>query len=262
MSNRPKTDLENYLVYGVDEKNRKVFFGNALAYNSDEFSSGAVSQSSIQYAIRSIHRMVDDHPKTPIEIHMCSFGGCPYAMLALYDLMQSVPTQFRFYGSGAIMSAASWIMAGSDERHLYPNTTIMIHDGWDGYEGKFTDFVISSEQGVRLQEKLEEIYADNSRMPKEFWHEVCKRDLYMTAEEVVFLGLADRVVQPKKRGNLRKIRQHHLGQNIDKVKMDKMINKLFKRVKINSKVDIIIPEYKPEPNDDKIIVELDFSTDD
>lgn len=251
---RSKTELESFLVYGIDEKNRRIYFGTDLV-TSEPDDIGGFTQCSCEFAVRAIERMATDHPKTPIEIHMNSYGGDPYAMLALYDVIHSASCQIKFYGRGAIMSAATWIMAGCDERNLYPNTTVMVHDGWEAIEGKFTDVVISKEEGDRLMEVLYDIYEKNSRMPRQFWEEVCKRDLYLTAEETVQLGLADKIIHPKKRGNLRKVREHHLKQKLDKRRMNKLVDKLFKRVKINTKLEVKLPEHKPEPVDNKLTIE-------
>lgn len=247
-----KTDLSNYLSYGVDEKHRRIFFGSCLDHADED--SGSFHQTSVSYAIRAIHRMASDKPKTPIEIHMNSYGGDPYAMLELYDVLQTCTCQIIFYGGGAIMSAATWIMAGSDVRYLYPNATVMVHAGNEWMEGNHTDLQITSEENKRLQILLEDIYAKNSRMPKSFWSEVCKRDLYLSAEETVLLGLADKVVAPVKRGNLRKSRQHHLSQKVNHNKMKKLMKKLTERIHLKPE-SFSLNEPIQEPTDDNIVVD-------
>lgn len=255
-SKKPHTEIQNYLCYGVDERNRRVYFGTSLDYWYDE-STGGFSQCSVEFAIRAIERMAIDHPKTPIEIHMNSYGGDAYAMLALYDTMQSISCQIKFFGKGAIMSAATWILCGADERNLYPNTRVMVHNGWTGgVDGKVTDAELAMEEEKFLQKRLEEIYAENSRMPVEFWHEVCKRDLYLSAEEAIQLGLADRIVHPKKRGNYRKVRQHHLSQKVDKRRINKLANKLMERIQATpNKLEITLNTPKVEPVDDRLTIE-------
>lgn len=253
---RARTELTDYLIYGVDEKYRRVYFGslgNETEEGIDE--PGEITQGSIEYCVRAIERMATDGPRTPIEIHMNSYGGDPYALLALYDVIQSCTCQIKFFGKGAIMSAATWIMCGCDERYLYPNTRIMVHKGWEEHSGSMTDIEISVDESRRLQEKLEEIYAENSRMPKQFWNEVCKRDLNLSAEETILLGLADKIVQAKKRGNYRKMRQHHLSQKIDKRKMNKLITKLMERIQAAHKIEITINEPKQEPVDETLVIE-------
>jgi len=250
---RAKTELENFLVYGVDEKNRKVYFGSNTLYAEEE--SGTVTQTSCDSAIRAIERMATDHPKTPIELHMNSYGGDPYAMLALYDIIQSTSCQIKFFGKGAVMSAATWIMVGCDERNLYPHSTVMVHNGNDGYLGNVTDFNIYKEEGDRLMNVLYEIYEENTRMDKKFWQEICKRDLFLSAEEAVTLGLADKIIRPRKRGNLRKSREYHLSQDIDKKRINKLTNKLMKRIHADTKIEVNVKEYKPEPIDERLTIE-------
>ena len=126
---RAKTELESYLVYGIDELNRKIYFGTSLAYGYDEEDIGGFTQCSVEYCIRALERMAKSNTKIPIEIHMNSYGGDAYSMLALYDVIQSSPVQIKFYGKGAIMSAATWIMCGCDERiaRLSPATVKSRH---------------------------------------------------------------------------------------------------------------------------------------
>jgi len=252
---RTKTDLENYLVYGVDEKYRRVYFGVALSTADDTNDVGGVSQCSIEYAIRAIERMASEYPKAPIEIHMNSYGGDPYSMLALYDVIQTASCQIKFFGKGAIMSAATWILCGCDERYLYPNTTVMVHAGWEEQAATFWDFKINSEESRRLQNLLEDIYTNNSRMPKDFWTEVCKRDLFLSAEEALALGLADKIIPPKKRGNFRKIREANLTEVIEEKKLNKLVKKLFDRIHVKSKIELKLNEHIPEPIDDTLTIE-------
>jgi ATP-dependent Clp endopeptidase proteolytic subunit ClpP len=250
-----KTELTDLLVYGVELKSRRIYFGTHLDL-ADE-TPGDFTQASIEVAIRAIHRMAQDAPGKPIEIHMNSYGGDPYAMLRLYDEILSCPCQVKFFGGGAIMSAATWIMAVCDERYLYPHATVMVHDGWEGDEGKHTDMQISAAENKRLQDLLYDIYAANSRMPKEFWQDVCQRDLYMSASEAVSVGLADKVVEPKKRGNLRKMRQAAFKKGPTQQEMQTVVETMYARV---NKVKVPKLELNPvvkEPTDPNLVVEIE-----
>lgn len=248
------TELTDNLAYGVDLKNRRIYFGVNLD-TEDSGQSTDFTVSSVEYAVRALHRMVADGPSKPIEIHMCSYGGDPYAMLRLYDEIHACPCQIKFYGSGAIMSAATWIMAGSDERYLHPNCTVMVHDGSDGFDGKHTDHQIQAAEMKRLQDLLYDIYTENSRMPKEFWQDVCQRDLYLTASEAVSLGLADKVLEPKKRGNLRKVRYAALKKEPETKEMNKLLKDLYTRINKVKVPKLELNEIKKEAADPHVIVE-------
>jgi len=235
------------LDYDVDFKRRRIYFG-ALAEGHDEGGS-EFSWRSVERAIRHIHIMEAEAPAKTIELHMSSPGGDPYALLRLYDVIQSCSCQIRFIGGGEIASAATWIMAGCDERYLYPNTRVLIHDsGWGESTApeKLTDHYINIDNERFLQSKLNQIYADNSIMPLDFWTEMVKRDLWISAEEAVMLGLADKIIPPRKRGNLRKARIASMKQVRDKKDMSKLLRMLKDRIYTDklSRLELHIPEEK------------------
>jgi ATP-dependent Clp protease protease subunit len=223
-----KTELDDFLSYGIDSKHRRIYFGDCTYQAGEE--SGEVTQRSIELAVRALHRLVGEGPGKPIELHMNSPGGDPYAMLRLYDEILACPCQIKFFGGGIIQSSATWIMAACDERYLLPNTTVMVHDGSEGVDGTHTDVKIAMSEAVRLQDLLYDVYAANSRMPRSFWEDVCQRDLYLTAEETIKLGLADKIVEPKKRGNLRKARMSSLKKAPPHTEMESLVHKLYSRV--------------------------------
>lgn len=248
-----KNELTDSLLYGIDLKNRRIYFGAPIESGDD--CSGDFNQTNIELAIRSLHRMSMDGPGKPIELYMSSYGGDPYAMLRLYDEILSCPCQVKFFGSGAIMSAATWIMVVCDERYLHPHTTIMVHDGSEEYGGKHTDVQITAAEMKRLQDVLYDIYASNTRMPKAFWQDVCQRDLYITAEEAIMLGMADKLIEPKKRGNLRKVRQAALKKMPDNSSMRRLVSKLYERINKVRVPKIEFNAVEKEPSDPELVVQ-------
>ena len=233
--------IELYLQHGIDLHHRRIYFGD-VEYDD----GGDVSFSSIEMALRSIDKMLDLNNK-PIEIHMSSYGGDVYHMTALYDKIQESPCKFIFYGRGAIMSAATWIMAGCDERFLSKNTTIMVHDGSYYAEERSTDNKITTEENDRLDKILADIYAENSYMDANFWIRVCQRDLYLTAEEAVKLGLADKVKEYRKRGNFRRgVRAHTFTEIPPRKEIAKVVEKLYKRIKVSVPRNLTIEVKKEE----------------
>jgi ATP-dependent Clp protease protease subunit len=222
-----KTDFEK-VTEGVDFKNRRIFFGNLGSESANE-----IAWDTVETVIRAIHKLSENSQK-PIELHMSSPGGSALEMLRLYDVIQSCPCQIKFFGGGEIASAATWIMAGCDERYLYPNTRICIHDspsiGTDEVPTKITDRKIWEEEDVKIQDMCNRIFADNSRMPVEFWEVVVKRDLWLSAEEAITLGLADKIIEPKKRGNLRRARIALLNKNVDPKSLRKLVKSIGERI--------------------------------
>lgn len=223
-----KTELDDVLYSGVDSKHRRIYFGDCR--DLVDLEVGEVTSQSIEAAVRALHQLVSLDSEKPIELHMCSPGGDPYAMLRLYDEILACPCPVKFFGGGMIASSATWIMCVCDERYLHPHTTVMVHDGNEAYDGTHTDVKIAMAEGVRLQDMLYDIYAANSRMPREFWEDLCQRDLHLTAREAIDLGLADSLIEPKERTKFRKMRTAQLKKSLPKVDMDRLMDELYARV--------------------------------
>lgn len=236
---------ELLLKTGVDIFNRRIFLGYVDGSENDDISFETVS-----IAIRAIDKMVKMSNKQPIEIHCCSYGGSPYHSLALVDKILESPCKFVFYGRGAIMSAATVIMAVCDERYLSKNATVMLHDGSDGYEGKVTDMQIYMQESERLQETYNDIYASNSWLDRTFWDSIVRRDLYITADECVNIGLADKIIHTPGRSKFRNRKKPNVT---DTAKITKLMKKFgertktaaFSEVKVHFKEDVYeeITEY-------------------
>lgn len=250
-----KTQFEEIISHGVDFKNRRIYFGLDSCYEDE--SGGEFKWESVEIVVRALHKMASDYKHAPIELHMSSYGGDTDEMLRMYDAIQTCPCQVKFFGSGKIMSAATWIMAGCDERYVSPNTQIMLHK-WRGEMSSYTETDMKIEMnhyGKWLTNTLNKIFADNSRMPIEFWEEITKRDLYLNPEEALALGLIDDIIPFKKRGNLRRKRISQLNKSVDKNEMKKLVASLYKRVDYNKPMRIEIKTPKEEFDKDIIIKE-------
>lgn len=222
MSN--KQHIDEVLIYGVDLDKRRIYFGMTETDEGNDFS-----WQSAEIAIRGMHKMYQ-LSSAPIEIHMSCPGGDPYEALRLVDEIESAPVQVKFVGGGIIASAATWIMCVCDVRHLHKNSYVMVHDGSEAIEDRHTDVQIESKHSQHMQDRLYDIFEQNSRMPKSFWQDVCQRDLYLSAEEAVLLGLADKVIVPKKRGSVRRARVNSLNTAPDSKTMQKTIKHLYERI--------------------------------
>ena len=242
---------------GLDRKNRRIYWGMLSDDDGDIFMWKTVEQ-----AIRAMHILVNDNPKKPIELHMHSPGGGANAMLRLVDEIKACPCQIKFFGGGAISSSATWVMAICDERNLHVNTELVFHDGSDALDGKHTDVQIEARATKDLQNNLDRIFAENSRMPETFWNDVLQRDVYLTADEAVKFGLADNIIEPKKRGNLRRSRIAKMSKEIDAKEIKQLVKSIYKRIdrKTITKIEISLPPV--EECDPNVIIDNSEDTND
>lgn len=240
------TELVEVFDVGFDRRKRRIYFG----VNKDSDSDGEVCWKSIDDCIRQMHILIKDNSKKPIEIHASSPGGDTLAMFRLIDEIEACPCKVIFIGGGLIASAMTWIMAVCDERHVHKTSQILLHHGEEEIKGTSADVSIEAAHSKIVKDKLNQIFADNSVMPKDFWDELLQRDVYITPEEAVTLGLADRVIRPKKRGNLRRSRIALMNQARDEKDMRKLVRSMFERTerKRLKKIELSIPKEYYDPD--------------
>lgn len=247
-----KSELLEVVNSGIDWQLRRIYWG--LLDKSDSEEKSEFCWATVEHMVRAMHKMYQLNNK-PIELHFNSPGGDVYDMLRLIDEIEASPCQIRFIGSGIIASAATWIMAVSDHRSLHKNTVVMLHDGHEGFIGSHTDTQIAASHNRQLQDRLYEVFAANSRMPTVFWQDLMQRDLYLRADEARMLGLCDEVIEPRKRGGVRKSRQAILANHPDPSELQKLTKELYKRIDRRKppKLDI---SFKQEEVEDALVEDL------
>src|SRR5690606_28679457 len=134
----------------------------------------------------------------PIHFYINSPGGHVYDALAIYDTMQSVKSPVHTYGIGMQASAAAFLLSSGEKgkRFLLPHATVMIHQPSSGTRGKVTDQEIDLKESLRVKKLLEQIMAKNTGQKLDKIHVDMERDFWMTAEEAVKYGVADKVITP------------------------------------------------------------------
>lgn len=245
-----KFDLEIILSSNVDIKNRRIYFGNLHGNDDDADDKNSFTWSTVEVIVRAIHKLATDDPKKPIELHISSDGGSVMQMFRLVDVIEQTPCKIIFIGSGTIYSAAAYLMLACDERIVTRNCGIMLHEMHCGISGTHVERKIDYELAEKDQDRLNNLVVENSRMPLEFWKDVLQRDLYLTPEEAQMLGIVDKIIEPLKRGNLRKSRIASLQKMPDKKELLKLTKALYNRVNKGSKIanlELHIPEEKFDP---------------
>lgn len=244
-------ELADLFEYGIDTKNRRIYFGHMAA---EPDSATEFTPASVEFAVRALHKMITDNPNKPIEIHLSSFGGSIYDAMRLHDEILTSNAQIKFFGGGAIMSAATIIMVACDERYVHKNARIMLHELSDsgGHERR-SDIKINAQENEALHDIMCDIYALNSRMPKEFWSDILTKDVYVSPTEAVSMGICDYILEPKKRGNLRKKRQARLQK--EELGLKKIIKDIYDRTGRTRIPKLEFNEVKKEASDPHLFID-------
>lgn len=143
-----------------------------------------------------------------ISLYINSPGGHVTAGLAIYDTMQFIKCDVRTIVMGQAASMGSFIAqsGAAGKRLVLPESRTMIHRVSSGTRGtsgsvhvqelEFEDAVRSMAESKRLNQRLTELYVRHNSKGKTYneMYETMKFDTFLSAEEAVEYGLADRVV--------------------------------------------------------------------
>ncbi len=143
-----------------------------------------------------------------IQFFINSPGGSVTAGLAIYDTMQFIKPDVSTIVIGQAASMGSFLaQAGTPgKRFVLPESRTMIHrvsSGTPGTRGsvhvqelQFEDAVRSMEESKRLNKRLTELYVKHNTAGKQYdeLFETMKFDTFLSAEEAVKYGLADKVI--------------------------------------------------------------------
>jgi len=149
---------------------------------------------------------VSEH--TDISLYINSPGGLVTAGLAIYDTMQFIKPDVHTIVIGQAASMGSFLaQAGAPgKRFVLPESRTMIHRVSSGtpstrgsihvQELEFEDARRTFEESKRINQRLTELYVKHNTAGKTYdeLYEAMKFDTFLSAEQAVDFGLADKIV--------------------------------------------------------------------
>ncbi|MSO58242.1 MAG: ATP-dependent Clp endopeptidase proteolytic subunit ClpP [Thermoleophilia bacterium] len=146
--------------------------------------------------VAQLLHLESEDPDKDIHLYVNSPGGSVYAGLAIYDTMQFIKPDVSTICVGIAMSMGALLLAGGakGKRMALPNSKILIHQVWGGYQGQASDIEIHANETIALKRKLEDIMAKHTGQEVEKVRKDMDRDYFMTSEEATEYGIVDRVI--------------------------------------------------------------------
>jgi ATP-dependent Clp protease protease subunit len=136
-----------------------------------------------------------------INFYINSPGGAVTAGLGIYDTMQFIKSPVSTIVMGQACSMGSFLAQAGEagKRFVLPNSRTMIHQPSGGAGGQATDMQIQVNEIIKIKKNLTEIYVKHNSVGKTYeqLEAAMERDNFMSAEEAVEFGLADKVVNRK-----------------------------------------------------------------
>jgi ATP-dependent Clp protease protease subunit len=134
--------------------------------------------------------------KKDIILYINSPGGLVTAGMAIYDTMQYVSTDIQTIVLGQACSMGSLLASAGTKgkRFMLPHSRHMIHQPLGGASGQATDVQIRANELLRWKDELTKIYEKTTSQPLDKLKDDMERDKFMTPDEAVAYGLADKIV--------------------------------------------------------------------
>jgi len=157
-----------------------------------------VNENSASLVVAQMLFLEAEDPERDILFYINSPGGVVTAGMAIYDTMQFIKSDVSTIVMGQACSMGSLLaQAGAaGKRLILPYARHMIHQPSGGARGQATDIQIQAQEILKMKKYLTEIYAKHNTAGKTFEELTAdmERDNFMSAEEAVAYGLADRII--------------------------------------------------------------------
>ena len=155
-----------------------------------------VSSHSASLIVAQMLFLEAEDPGRDILFYINSPGGSVTAGMSIYDTMQFVKCDVSTIVMGQAASMGSLLAAAgtAGKRHILPNARHMIHQPLGGASGQATDVEIQARELLRWKTVLTDIYVRHTGRDFDTLKADMERDNFMTAEQSVAYGLADKVI--------------------------------------------------------------------
>ncbi|MDC6480965.1 ATP-dependent Clp protease proteolytic subunit [bacterium] len=173
--------------------------------------NGPVEDNMANVIVAQMLYLESENPDKTINLYINSPGGAVTAGLAIYDTMQYIKADVKTIVMGQACSMGSFLaQAGTPgKRIVLPESRTMIHRVSSGTRGtsgsvhvqelEFEDAKRAFEESKKVNKRLTELYVRHNTVGKTYEElfETMKFDTFLTAQEAVEHGLADKVVESR-----------------------------------------------------------------
>ncbi len=163
------------------------------------FCGGPVGDEMANLVVAQLLFLANEDSKADISLYVNSPGGSVTSGLGIVDTMQFIPNDVATFVIGQAASMGSVIACSGTKgkRHCLPNSENLMHQPLLSgvLEGQATDLEIEARHILRLRDQIYNIYHRQTGKSFETITNDCERNNWLTAEQMVAYGLADKVLE-------------------------------------------------------------------
>lgn len=163
-----------------------------------------VNSHSASLIVAQLLFLEKESSEQPVNFYINSPGGSVTAGMSIYDTMQFIkcPVHTVVIGQAASMGSLLAQAGEAGHRYIMKHARHMIHQPSGGAQGMVSDIAITYKEIERLKVELTQIYVNHNSAGKTYeqFEKDMDRDTWLTAEQAVEYGLADKIIT--KRGEM------------------------------------------------------------
>jgi len=185
---------------GAGERSYDIF--SRLLKDRIVFIDGEINDITADLVVAQLLFLDGQDTDKDINLYVNSPGGSVTAGLAIYDTMQYVKSDVQTICLGQAASMAALIVAAgaAGKRLVLPSSRMLIHQPWGGVQGQARDIGIQSREIIRLKKMTIDYFARHTGKDVGKIAADMERDFYMSADDAVAYGVADRILTREKNG--------------------------------------------------------------
>jgi ATP-dependent protease ClpP protease subunit len=196
MSKNIRDDIDKLHDYGIYLPTRTIYMGSEEV--SIESGESGTDSAMAEKIIKNL-LILDSKNTDPITIVANNIGGDEYHTFAIIDAIRRCRSHVTIEVYGHAMSAGSLILQAADRRLMGKNSVQMIHYGTWGVHDHSKTAQKWAQEGQRIDRWMEEWYlAKIKEKHPDFslkkLRAMLDHDTFLTAQESVYLGLADGII--------------------------------------------------------------------
>jgi ATP-dependent Clp protease protease subunit len=187
-----ETDARGERMYDVYSRllmERIIFLGTPI---NDQVANVIVAQLLF---------LNSQDPEKDINLYVNSPGGQITSGLAIYDTMRMITAPVSTIAIGMAASFGTILLTAGTKgkRFALPHATIHLHQPLGGVQGQAADIEIEAREILRMRDLLNGILREQTKMSDEMITKYTDRNMYLTAQQAVEVGLIDAVLETQKK---------------------------------------------------------------
>ena len=189
---------DSMILHNEDEKDddkKENGYGALMLKARTVLVNGDIDQELAQKVISQLI-VLDADSNDPIRVIITSPGGHVDSGYAIHDMIKFIDSPVVTIGAGWVASIAVPIFFGAPKgrRFSLPGTRFLIHQPSGGAGGQASDIRIEAQEIIKIRERINKLISEETGQPVEKVAKDSERNFWMSAEEAVAYGLADRIV--------------------------------------------------------------------